>query len=723
MADRRDFYFRQRVTEGELDDAFDGLENALWQLAEDVGMVGIIAGATPTENAPPDLSILLDGPSTSYDKLGRRVYFGAQQTVDCSIDENGVSTAVANPGNERWVSVFLEFDRVLADERVDGASQQVWFERNEGFQIVVRQGAEAAAGLGVRPALDSGLLLVGDILLTNGQVQILNGDIDTTRREAFVVFSAAQISASTGGFTVIGGATVQAALASADAELASLQVADTVSISRMDDHVNGLAERHPATDVDTAVGGWSRLSGADTQAALDEVDADLTGLEELLVQHFGGRVIYGGTPTDGGGLNLNVGAASYISNGSVYKPGAQVVALPDNDVTWVYFFTSSISTSGFASSASSGAAAPIAKVTTVGGVITEIVDLRIIMDDFRKAVTVRVGSDNSAHFSKLSDAVARLEEWRSIYTLVDYEVELVGVVAESDAAKLPITFLSSGWRIRGLTNSRLECQVALTTPLIQFVDVDDIVIEDVDIRFTTGTAPSAAGQERFTFYGSNADRVVLRRITQYEFVGIGEGVHGFLFFDETKTCDGWLVEDCIFTDGRDFAVQVPSPNTGGQGVLTNSVFRNCRFQQHSNGARWIPTHGIAFYEGADILVDNCEIRDFDSSGVTVGNVDAARRVRVINCRVRDVGGYGITFQGNAQQCHAAHNDISGVVDPDDGFYISGDYNFVGFNHIAAVARYGVNVPGQWNVIIGNQSRGTGNNIGVNNTAANNADDV
>lgn len=721
MADRRDYYFRQRVTEGELDAGFDGLENAIWQLAEDVGIVGIIAGATPTENAPPDLSILLDGPSTSYDKTGKRIYFGAQQTVDCSIDENGVSTSVANPGNERWVSVFLEFDRVLADERVDGASQQVWFERNEGFKVVVRQGAEAGAGLGVRPALDSGLLLVGDILLTNGQVQILNGDIDTTRREAFVIFSA-QISASTGGFAVIGGATVQAALASADAELASLQVADAAATSRIDDHVGGVAERHPAADVDTAVGSWDRLTGTDVQAALDEVDTNLNGLDEMVRLHVGSRLLFGASPSDGGGLNLDVGAASYVSNGQTYLPDAQTIALPDDDVTWVYFSGSGLSTTWLAAGASSGSAVPIAKVTTVGGSITEIVDLRIVMDNSRKTIKVRVGSDNSAHFSKLSDAVARLEEWRSIYTLVDYEVELVGIVAEDDAAKLPITFQTSGWRIRGLTNSRLECQVALTTPLITIDGVDDIVIEDVDIRFTTGTAPSGAAQERFTFYGSDADRVVLRRITQYEFAGIGEGVHGFIFFDETETCSEWLVEDCVFTDGRDFAILAPSPNTGGQGVLINSVIRNCRFQQHSNGARWFPPGGITLQEGADVLIDNCEIRDFDGSGVGAGNVDAARRIRVTNCRIRDVGSYGITFQANAQQCHAAHNDIEGVVYDGIGV-IGGDYNFVGFNHIAA-AQYGVNVmTGEWNVIIGNQSRGTGNSIGVNNTAANNADDA
>ncbi len=57
MADRVDFYFRQRVTEAELDLACELLEQADQDLAADIGVYGIVTGAVPTQHSPvPDLT-------------------------------------------------------------------------------------------------------------------------------------------------------------------------------------------------------------------------------------------------------------------------------------------------------------------------------------------------------------------------------------------------------------------------------------------------------------------------------------------------------------------------------------------------------------------------------------------------------------------------------------------------------------------------------------------
>jgi len=56
MADRLDDYFRQKVTEAELDLAFELFERADRNLAADTGVYGIISGAAPTPHSPvPDL--------------------------------------------------------------------------------------------------------------------------------------------------------------------------------------------------------------------------------------------------------------------------------------------------------------------------------------------------------------------------------------------------------------------------------------------------------------------------------------------------------------------------------------------------------------------------------------------------------------------------------------------------------------------------------------------
>ena len=126
MADRVDFYFRQRVTEAELDLACELLEQADRDLAADIGIYGIVTGAVPTQHSPvPDLTVDLTSPTRAYDRLGQRIFFGTDQTVDCSVDLVGIPTAVSGPANERWLAIFLRFDRQLSDPRTDGNAQQV----------------------------------------------------------------------------------------------------------------------------------------------------------------------------------------------------------------------------------------------------------------------------------------------------------------------------------------------------------------------------------------------------------------------------------------------------------------------------------------------------------------------------------------------------------------------------------------------------------------------
>ncbi|TMQ08638.1 MAG: hypothetical protein E6J90_39990 [Deltaproteobacteria bacterium] len=52
MANRNDFFFRERVTEAELDSAFADLEDADHNLAADLGFVGVLANAVVSPHAP-----------------------------------------------------------------------------------------------------------------------------------------------------------------------------------------------------------------------------------------------------------------------------------------------------------------------------------------------------------------------------------------------------------------------------------------------------------------------------------------------------------------------------------------------------------------------------------------------------------------------------------------------------------------------------------------------
>ena len=117
--DRLDYYYKQLVSESDLDLGFDDCENAMWKLAQDVGLFGAVTGGELTETNPVSMSLLASGPLVAYDQAGRRIYYGPIATVDCSIDEDGNPT-IPSAGKQRWIMITAEFARNLSDPRVDG---------------------------------------------------------------------------------------------------------------------------------------------------------------------------------------------------------------------------------------------------------------------------------------------------------------------------------------------------------------------------------------------------------------------------------------------------------------------------------------------------------------------------------------------------------------------------------------------------------------------------
>ncbi|QVW70577.1 hypothetical protein [Myxococcus xanthus] len=258
MSNRLDFHFRQKVTEAELDLAFAQLEQADRSLASDLGVHGVISGAVPAPHSPvPNLTVDLTAPARAYDNLGQRIFFGTGQTVDCAVDVSGIPTDVSTSGSERWVGIFLRFTRLLSEPRTDGNSQQVYFRRDESFELVVRQAPEGPVGQAPKPALQPDELLLCDVRRRPGQTQILAADLDTSRRQAFIFARGDSVAVEGGAWDVLspGAETVQATLDAVDAELAG--------------HFSGAARRHEASAVDYAPHGF--ISSSTVQEAVDEV--------------------------------------------------------------------------------------------------------------------------------------------------------------------------------------------------------------------------------------------------------------------------------------------------------------------------------------------------------------------------------------------------------------------------------------------------------------------
>ena len=263
MADRVEYSFRPRVNEAALDLGFELLERADRTLAADIGVYGVIGGAMPTQHVPiANLTIDLTAPGRAYDRLGQRIFFGSAQTVNLAVDATGIPTDVSTVGQERWVGVFLRFHRLLSDPRTDGNSQQVFFRRDESFEIVVRQGAQSALGSAPKVALVDDELLLCDVRRTAGQTQILDIDIDLSRRQAFLFAQANAVGVVAGLWKALTRAatSVQAALDAVDALFFG--------------HFGATANRHAAQDVDYPPHGF--LTAKTVRGALDELVDDLS---------------------------------------------------------------------------------------------------------------------------------------------------------------------------------------------------------------------------------------------------------------------------------------------------------------------------------------------------------------------------------------------------------------------------------------------------------------
>jgi hypothetical protein len=284
MANRKDFYFRERVTEAELDSAFADLEDADHNLAADLGFTGVLANAVVSPHAPvPNLTVDVSGPGIALDQLGRRLFFSALQNVNVAQDDNAVSTDVSAAGKEKVVSVFVRFDRALSDPRIDGNSQTIFFVRDESFKFSVVQGAETDAGTAVPPALRPDAILLADVTRRFGQAQIAGDAISTARRQdAFVLPGAPR--------ALRRGRTSEA-------------LADLLGLYNA--HVGGAADRHSAAAIDYAGGNKAWADGAQNpatsvEAQIDKIIADLAAA--------GGAAKIGAAATDGAPGTLAAGS-------------------------------------------------------------------------------------------------------------------------------------------------------------------------------------------------------------------------------------------------------------------------------------------------------------------------------------------------------------------------------------------------------------------------------
>jgi len=209
--DHNNYYFQDIATASDLNQNETDLENFFAKMITEIIGYGIVTSVTITPNGTPDNTILIPV-LTAYTNTGNRVYtanqsrilvygtFGPEQALDgftltgknlTPITNNpliGNNTPINLPsaGNEMWVSLFLYFDRLGSDPRVDGFGNPIFFRISDSFKFYLVQGTPAAIGLAIKPTLpgDNSLLL-GDIYLRDTTTDISGPNLDFSRKQGF----------------------------------------------------------------------------------------------------------------------------------------------------------------------------------------------------------------------------------------------------------------------------------------------------------------------------------------------------------------------------------------------------------------------------------------------------------------------------------------------------------------------------------------------------------
>lgn len=185
---RRDFYLAQKVSEAELDDAFLQVENAERAIKSDMfaGANGFLKATVTVAQEGAGTQRVDIGTGIGWDKDGFRVSNpNASQFVDFTGDDD--------PVDPRIVAVYLGFDRVLYDPRLDGLNAIVNHKVDESFIFNKVLGTPAPGP--VAPAADpSQGILLAHVTVPAAAGVILTAGIDTTVQNLRSSFPVARLA-------------------------------------------------------------------------------------------------------------------------------------------------------------------------------------------------------------------------------------------------------------------------------------------------------------------------------------------------------------------------------------------------------------------------------------------------------------------------------------------------------------------------------------------------
>jgi hypothetical protein len=286
--DRKDSYFKQRLTQADLDGMFAAAEQGEWNQRKDWNFYGVLNGLVPTLSGASSVQVTS---GIAVDQLGKRIkafYDGTGSKIQSYTTITAGTATSVTAGQERWIAVYAKFGRNALDPRVDGNGVTVYFDQQECVhdgtstapalvaglggtgvdKFFVEMGTMAATGTATRPTLRTDSILICDILRTPSDA---SNTISTTRRMLFNLTDTA-VAGSTGmamlmtAFTAWLGGRTNTAQTSLHAQIDKI-FTDLAATTASDDG----AER-----IGAAAG--TNLTAGSVRSQIDELDAEKGGL-------------------------------------------------------------------------------------------------------------------------------------------------------------------------------------------------------------------------------------------------------------------------------------------------------------------------------------------------------------------------------------------------------------------------------------------------------------
>lgn len=183
------YFYEQLVTEAEMNDAFEAVQDMELSRTKELNETGVTSGLVVAPSSPISTSVIVSPGTGRIPSSGRRVANDISQPVTCDADEFGNPTySDLGVGEGRWCSMYVRSILVDSDLRTDGHGFSIYYQETESLEFFLHRGTVGLIAnkdsLG-RPGSVSTAILLADIWFEDGSTDIAVGDLEVDRREDY----------------------------------------------------------------------------------------------------------------------------------------------------------------------------------------------------------------------------------------------------------------------------------------------------------------------------------------------------------------------------------------------------------------------------------------------------------------------------------------------------------------------------------------------------------